>query len=88
MSYPIIWNSNFSTRDDETCRIPDAAKAIEMGWDHPELGSALDTLEELIGEHGDSCSEQAIRECREAEEAVVAIWTEDAREAFADWQYA
>lgn len=75
MSFPIIANCNFESRDDEGKAIHKARKAMESGTcDWPTLFDALEDLEDTLYEHADSGDEKSVKLCASAERAVVAAW--------------
>lgn len=69
--YPTIRNCNFSSREDDRGRhVHEAILAADRGCEDCNLIGALDDLEATLADHAESDSEESMRLCREAEEAV------------------
>lgn len=71
--FPTIRNCNFSSREDDRGRhVREALTAADRGCEDCDLIGALDDLEATLADHAEDGSEESMRLCREAEEAVEA----------------
>lgn len=69
--WPTIRNCNFAARHDDRGRhVREALTAAGRGCEDCDLIGALDNLEATLADHAESDSEESMRLCREAEEAV------------------
>lgn len=73
--YLTIRNCNFASRHDDRGRhVREALTAADRGCEDCDMIGALDDLEATLADHAESDSEESMRLCREAEEAVEAAF--------------
>lgn len=75
-AYPITANCNFESRDDaEGKAIHAARKTVDSGrCDCSAVIEALEDLEGVLTDHADSGSEESVRLCGDAEQAVASAY--------------